>query len=369
MSISARLRDALTRKPATPDPPASSGRAETSAVRAWAAFEAMQRHFHTRRSLYRRDGLHPPGTYAHLWPLSRAMFATLDLAGIPAELVPKLDAAGELAYREAGLERYWSGAAYDSDVVARVRTGGDRYYDDNAWIGLWLVQLERMGRGSLGRARELFDFARGGWDGRTDVPHPGGVFWVEQGIGAGRTNHDRNCVSTAPNAALGLHLGETEEPARMIDWVERTLDASGNGEGPFWDKVQGDGSIDRAVWTYNQGSVIGANLLLGRRERAARIARLALERFAGAALVRQPPAFNAIYFHNLLRLHAETSDLALREGIVSALRAYADELWARRDRHDLICTERGAPTLLDQGAAVQVFALLAWREEDYRLLA
>jgi hypothetical protein len=378
----------------------SSGEARAVyAARARRAYAAMQRRFGTSNGLYRRDGRpRLPGATAHLWPFARALVGTLDLSGVPAALVPGFDADAAIAQRLAALERYWDPAggapAYSSDVLG-TRFGGDRYYDDNAWVGLALIQLQRMRPGAAGleRAAELFRFAVAGWDCRPDVPSPGGVFWVEQGRGMGTRNHDRNTVSNAPNAELGLHLAEltgttleahgSTGAEDMYGWVNATLGAGAPAGDPptglFWDKLRGDHTVDRALWSYNQGSMIGANVLLQRRQlvgahapylaRAEAIARTALRHYQGS-LERQPPAFNAIFFRNLLLLHAATGDTELRTEIHTAMRDYADHVWAqRRDRHDGFHFPNGGVTLLGQSAMVQVLALLAWDPEQYRQLA
>jgi hypothetical protein len=374
---------------------------EVYAARAARAYAAMQARFRKPGGLYRRDGrFHLPWTAAHVWPFARAMVATLDLAGIDAGLTVDFDfdAAAEIADRLQALERYYDPdgeyPAYSSDPIG-TRLGGDRYYDDNAWVGLALIELERLrpGAGHLDRAQELFRFAVGGWDRRTDVPFPGGVFWVEQGRGVGAKNHDRNTVSGAPNAELGLHLAELEGaafkppgsigPGEMYEWVLGALDASGGtgaaGTGLFWDKIRGDNTIDKMLWSYNQGSMIGVNVLLARSgaerdagvflERAEAIARKALRHYAGDALERHVPSFNAIFFRNLLLLYDATGDGTLRAEIIGAMRGYADWAWReRRDRRDRfhISDQDG---LLDQSAMVQVLALLAWEPENYGKLA
>jgi hypothetical protein len=394
---------------------------EIYAARAARAYAAMQRHFATKRGLYRRDGrLHLPGAAAHLWPFIRAFVATLDLAGAPAGAVDGFDADAAIDERLHALGRYWEPSgplpAYSSDVSG-TRLGGDRYYDDNAWVGLCLVQLERMrpGAGRLDRAAELFRFAVGGWDSREDVPAPGGVFWVEQGKGVGTRNHDRNTVSTAPNAQLGLHLaglgitagGEPGGvgPRDMYDWVNATLDAGGGsasgeaaGDGPgagsargeaaddgpgtglFWDKIRGDNSVDRKLWSYNQGSMVGLNVLLARAaggsadadtymSRAMSIARKALRHYDGD-YESQPAAFNAIFFRNLLQLSAATADDSLQDEIIRAMRGHADHAWSAYRNDDDCFRFSGARTsLLDQSAMVQVLALLAWDPRDYPRLA
>ncbi len=360
--------------------------ADANAQRALRAYQAMQWRFCDADGAYRQRGRwHWPGAPEHLWPVARAFVATLDLAG--AGPMVGFDPDLAIAQRLATLARYWAHPAYSSDPIG-THLGGDLYYDDNAWVGLGLIQLQRMRPGigpGLARAAELFSFALAGWDVRSDVPAPGGVFWVQQDRGIGTHNHDRNTVSTAPNAQLGLHLAELTdasrdalevvEAERMIAWVESSLAA---GEGAlFWDKVRGDGTIDRALWSYNQGSMIGAHVLAHRRHgarsehlaRAEAIAVRALSHYEDRYL-EHPPAFNAIFFRNLFGLHAVTADRGLRAHIRDQARVYAERLWSeRRDSEDLFPFRGRAATLLDQSAAVQLFALLAWDPADFSLLA
>jgi hypothetical protein len=357
--------------------------------RAVLAYRAMLRRFRRSTLMYRYDeGPALLRSGAQLWPFSRALMATLDVAGMAGEAAVGLEPQQRIAEHLEVLERYWDPAgpkpAYCSAITG-ARRRGDRYYDDNAWIGLALVQLERLRprSGWLGRAGQLYEFAASGWDAAS-----GGVFWVEQGRGTGVRNHDRNTVSNAPNAELGLHLAELGQPPQadvtpedMYDWVSRTLDsgrdANPPGTGLFWDKVRGDGTVDRATWSYNQGSMIGASVLLARRHpaeratylaRAEAVAREALRAYAGT-YERQPASFNAIFFRNLLLLHAASKDDQLREEIIGAMRAFADAAWSEaRDRRHLFHL-RGRPTLLDQSAMVQVLALLAWEPAAYSRVA
>lgn len=340
--------------------------------------------------MLRRDGLwHPPGTVAHLWPFARALVATLDVAGIPATHTGERAAEhGPLiARRLAALERYWDpdNAAYASDPPG-TRLGGDIYYDDNAWVGLALVQLERLapGTGRLDRAAQIAAFARGGWDRDLAAPHPGGVFWVRQGGGLGARNHDRNTVSTAPHAQLALHLDVlgaapgSGEPtaAQMCAWVEGALDAGGDGAGLYWDNIRGDHTIDRATWSYNQGSMLGLNALLAARgdpdaperlRRAQTIATRALDHYAQTGYAGEPPAFVAIFVRNLLTLHAAGASEVLRARIAATLRERADALWA--SARDGLAGPQRRPTLLDQSALASLQALAAWDPSDYAKLA
>jgi hypothetical protein len=351
------------------------------------------RRFARRDGLFRRSGrLHRPRAAEHLWPAARALVATLDLAGAATSPAAR-EAAFETVPRQLrAMQRYWDPTgprpAFASDVL-RTPWGTDRFYDDNAWVGLALVQLERLRSGSatLERAGQLWRFAQAGWDEREAAPGPGGVFWVQQGRGTGRRNHDRNTVSTAPNAELALHLreltGQTTvtssdpSPERMYEWVRTNLLCqSGPDTSLYWDKIRGDGSVDRTLWTYNQGNMVGLGVLLHRCHGEQRYlidaqdtARAALARYRGHYF-QQPPAFNAIFFRNLLLLRAASADDELRHEIGEALQAYADAAWARhRDGDDLFRPFKNTVSLLDQSALVSVLALPAWVPARYSQLA
>jgi hypothetical protein len=360
------------------------------AERAAQAYQTMLARFRKRDGLYRYDEGPPVRTAAQLWPFARALVATLDVAGIGSALPGDLDADRLIDEHLGALERYWDPAgprpAYCSDISGASRRG-DRYYDDNAWVGLALVELERLrpGSGRLERAQELFQFAVSGWD-----QHQGGVFWCEQGRGTGMRNRDRNTVSNAPNAEIGLHLADLGHPESggqvgaqdMYRWVLDTLDSSHGGNSPgtglFWDKVRGDGTIDRATWSYNQGSMVGASVLLARlapdeREthlgRAEAIAQKSLAHFSGT-YDHQPAAFHAIYFRNLLLLHHATTDQALQDEIMTAVQEYAEVAWSRaQEGGRSLFRPRAGPKLLELSAFVQVLALLAWDPASYGRLA
>ncbi len=370
----------------------TEGDRSTYAEQAVQAHRLMLDRFRKGNGLYRYDEGPPVRTAAQLWPFARALVATLDVAGIGDALPGALDTDALIAEHLQTLERYWDPAgprpAYCSDISGASRRG-DRYYDDNAWVGLALVQHERLapGSGSLDRAQDLFQFAASGWD-----QTQGGVFWCEQGRGTGIGNHDRNTVSNAPNAEIGLHLAELGHPQDggaigpkdMYRWVLDNLDASREagspGTGPFWDKIRADGTIDRAVWSYNQGSMIGATVLLARTDpgqrqaylsQAEAMAREALHRFAGT-YGQGNAAFLAIFFRNLLLLHQATGDQGLQADIIAALTEFGEIAWSRAQqgrRGILGLGTGGGPRLLEQASYVQVLALLAWDPAAYGRLA
>ena len=188
---------------------------QTYADHAVAAYTAMQQSMYAPdgSSLYTETAPATGNPYSYLWPLSRALIGTLALAGVPAALVSGANYRSAVQDRLAGLAKYWDGAAavpaYDSYVVAPLGGGGDKYYDDNAWVSLALIQQYRMGlTTSLEAPKQLFKFARLGWDRTAKDPDAGGVFWVQQSTGFGMSNHDRGAGASAGSAEVGFHLHE-----------------------------------------------------------------------------------------------------------------------------------------------------------------
>jgi hypothetical protein len=353
----------------------------------------MQQHLYVSRqmSLYRETAPAAGGNpFAFVWPHSRALLGTLALAGMPAELLGGLDVRAAVKDRVEALTWYWDGRAYASYVMAPYGGGGDRYADDNTWIALALVQLYRMGllKQSLKRPQQVFAYLQSAhWDRAA-----GGLFWVQQGVGFGLRNHDRGGGATAGAAELGLLLHELtgsrayDDGVNMLNWVQSVLDSSGSGVGPFLNAVRADGSVDTNLWSYNQGVMIGARVLQHRLsgdvaalQLAEGIARQALDTFGD--FTRQPPSFNAMCMQNMLMLCSVTADAQLRARLLQVMRDYADWTWdpangARDEQTNLFYfADDGRPNrnnqparLQDQGALLQLYALLAWNEADYRHL-
>lgn len=387
---------------------AGSTTQQTYATRAVACYNAMQKYFYVTdgTSLYRETYAWSGGNnYSYLWPFTRALVGTLALAGVPSSLVGGTSYASAVQNRVAALANYWDGAAnppaYDSYVISQ--GGGDKYHDDNSWVSLALIEQYRMGlTTSLDGAKQLFAFSQSGWDTNTADPDPGGIFWVQQSTGYGLTNHDRGTGATAGSAELGFHLHLlTGSPAydgdgsvvaspaslgatNMMNWVNKyVLDSSGAGAGLYFNVVRSDGSIDTNLWSYNQGVMIGANVLRYQLNTAANgsylrnavaIATKALSYYGN--LESQPPSFNVMLFQNLLMLYPHASS-ALQSSILQAMRSYGDWAWnnksARNPQTNLFYfNDAGQPAhgsqaaqLRDQGAMTQLYALLAWSPSNY----
>ncbi|MGV3615016.1 MAG: glycoside hydrolase family 76 protein [Fimbriimonas sp.] len=129
----------------------------------------------------------------------------------------------------------------------------DRYYDDNAWMVLSLVEtFEVLGdRKYLGWAEDTLKYVLSGEDERLG----GGIYWKEA------EKSSKNTCSNGPAAAAALavfvHLRKPEylEVAKRIyAWTQQNLQDP--ADRLYWDCIKLDGEIDRTKWTYNTGLML-----------------------------------------------------------------------------------------------------------------
>jgi hypothetical protein len=343
--------------------------------RAVTSYQAMQRHFAVGAGpLFRNTAASPDRHFGHLWPYSTVMAATTFTASMPGAPI----ALAQLADRRRGLSLYRRAAlagppganrgmtAFESAVVPPIGRGGDTYFDDNAWVALDLLhQYNLTGTPCcLRTAAELFDFLVTGWSSDPTVAHPGGVRWA-----ATPWSHTRHVCSTAPTAQVGLQLHRLTGDERYLDWARRLYEwvttALRDRGGLYFDHITSDGSIERTQWSYNQGAMIGAGVVLSALtgvqrylEDAVQTAEAAVVHYArDDNLAKQGPAFNAIFFRNLLFLPSLSAERGDR-GVIELAESYAASCWEReRDPHTGLFVP---PTfaLIDTAAMIVIYALL-----------
>src|SRR5579862_3395397 len=326
-----------------------------NAWRAEASFSAMEQYFFDRSSGdYREQRGQPAGS--HAWPFSQALAAHIAIAA-----VPSLKAKAAVGARLATLERrFRKGGTYTAWPK------GDVYLDDNEWLAEDFLDWNTVSGDSvsLQRAAAIFAAVVDAWD---DVPtHPcsGGVFWT-----TASGNHDRNTVSTANGAVIGLRLYQATHNASyltwsqtMLAWLDRCMLAP---NGLYWDHIDLKGHVNTAQWSYNQGSVIAADVLLYRTTgdptvlgRAEQLADSSIAYFNTRWKHGEPPEFAALFFRGLLTL----ADTDGRADYVAAAEQYADDSWSKeRDSRTGLFRYSGKPSLLQQAGLGQLYAALAAR--------
>jgi len=293
--------------------------------------------------------------YPHVWPLSQALAASLAFATLPGREAEA--ARADALHNFRVLADYRLGQGYRSVPLTPLGRSGDLYYDDNNWIALDLVAGYRLfgERTMLRRAEGVFRFLVSGWDTNTGDACPGGVFW-----GRPPLRQIRTTVSTANAALVALRLYKATDrraylvwAQRMYGWVSRCL-AGGNGL--YYDSLDSHGNVSTQEWTYNQGAMIAAGVLLaqatGQRsylEQAQTSAKAALAHYRASGYEGEPPIFVAIFFGDLDLLQHAVPLPSYRTALLHYLRG-----------HVALRTDGSfGHSLLSQTAAAQLYWLAA----------
>jgi hypothetical protein len=344
------------------------------AQRAIATYQALQKNLYlSAYQLYKPSD--STQQFGYLWDFVNGWAATDYVAAIPGA-GHRFD--GDLRARDQGVLDYYDThetdpagqpqpPAYASGVLRPVDSHQPTYYDDNAWVGLDYLREYQLThqRSDLVHAEGIFRFVVSGWDTRTTVACPGGVFWEDV------ANSSRNTVSNAPNAEVGLEIYRATHDSYYLTWAKRMyqwvrgclLDANGM----YYDNLNDSGSVSTALWSYNQGTMIGAGTLLyqvtgdrGYLRQAEQTAAASVRYYgSGRTLYTQPDVFNAIWFRNLFALAAINHDPSYRRLAAS----YADTAWLQDRQANGLFNDPdagGGESPVNQTAPMaEIYALLA----------
>jgi predicted alpha-1,6-mannanase (GH76 family) len=173
-------------------------------------------------------------------------------------------------------ERRPSAGRLASRLVTGIRlrnlfTFVNNYYDDMAWLALSTLRLEKLaeetrrpGRRRNARIRKTLTLQ---FDSASTDDLGGGTFWS--------TKRDfKNTPATAPVALYYARTGHPAKAQSLLDWLDaRLFDPE---QGLYLDGVRisssGEAVVESAIYTYNQGPVLGALLELGGAANLARAA-------------------------------------------------------------------------------------------------
>jgi hypothetical protein len=246
---------------------------------------------------------------SYLWPFSGLLSALTTLIQVPngEKYKDKLNIILE------GLEKYWDDTRFPPAYQSYPKEfgGGDRFYDDNLWVGLDLVDLYNFSRDKkyLEKAKNIFKFALSGWS--EDLG--GGIFWCEQ------NKITKNTCSNGPFVLLSLKLYEITNDKFYLDWGTKAYNWTKNKlqapEGVFWDNINLKGNIDRRLYPYNSGTMLHSSVLLYKitkderyLKEAQRIAKASFNIFTyisknGERFFYKHPWFVTILFRGYLELY------------------------------------------------------------------
>jgi Glycosyl hydrolase family 76 len=350
---------------------------DVQATRAFATFEALRSEsvFNKHTNLWGRRKWAVLRRNEALWPYADSWSALCTLASLPRQT----DAESFLPGMFRGLGAYHrdhrsalagqNPLGFESSAVFPHGKGGDVYYDDNSWLGLALCRHHELTASAEAAelSRRLLRFILTGWSSDESWAHPGGIRWIVPA-----TSVTRNTCSNGPVAELAAVIAARDDDPEALEWSKRiyawVVETLRGSDDLYLDHLDPDGTLHREIYTYNQGTMIGAGVLLNKAtgdlaylSQAESTASAAMNRFSVDELLKQGVAFNAVFFRNLFLLNdvspnAEYHNVALQ---------YADRMWTeRRDPQSGLFSSGSPPSatrsfLNETAPMIEIYALLA----------
>lgn len=240
--------------------------------------------------------------------------------------------------------------------------GGDRFYDDNQWIGIALMDAwaEDKNPDYLSISREIYDFMMIAYD----TVGGGGLYWEE-----GKPT--KNTCSNGPGIILSLQLykatgekGFLDTAILLYDWVNQNLR---DPYGLYWDHITYPSrKIDYRRFSYNTGTMIQSGLYLyeitgdaAYLRQAQASAKAAHGYFLGQTRLRDGLWFNAVLlraYQHLLRHDDDISHISAFKTLVDA------ELKNHRGPDGLFLSNGKTVNLVNQAGMLEILNRLAYIE-------
>jgi hypothetical protein len=254
-----------------------------------------------------------------------------------------------------------------SDYIMSLKPG-ERYYDDNQWIGITALDAyERKNKKSyLALGKLVYDFMMYGYDSVLG----GGIYWKET------SKSSKNTCSNGPGALVALQLYQATKDKKYLDtalliynWTNEKLQTP---SGLYYDNIRTkDNNIGKAIFSYNTGTMLQCNVYLYEctkdekyLKRATAITDSSLPFFYGKDKFRDGYWFNVVLlrgYQHLLKYNKDTKYiLGFKKCLDYAIKNEKNEL-------GLFTEKNGERNLVDQGGMLEILARFAFLESNYDL--
>jgi hypothetical protein len=259
-------------------------------------FERVIEAYSVRNSSLLAESISPDGKasgVAFNWTVGVVLSAWVAAVRVDPGLRP-----GLIRYADA-VEVYWNskGPVPGYDVLPGPKPI-DRYYDDNAWLAMALVEIFELTKGKrfLDRAEKALIYALSGEDAKLG----GGIYWRES------DKASKNTCSNAPVAAACLavakHRNGTKLRAKareIYEWTHQHL--RDPADGLYWDSIDLNGKIEKTKWSYNSALMLRTAREL-RLPEAKELAKACHQRWVDpeSQVIRDEGRFAHLLFENLL---------------------------------------------------------------------
>lgn len=215
---------------------------------AFQTLATIQTHYALPDGLYRQQPDH--GGPSDLWAAGIQLSALNAAAFLDPSRIP-----AAARYADA-LEAYRT-EAHGIAGYAPVPHGGERYYDDNEWVILGLLETYELTHQHrfLKQAEMLMKFVQTG-----ESPDLGGGIWWRE-----NQRDSKNTCSNAPAICCALRLYSLNHDPKLLMFAHRiyiwTNAHFQDHDGLYFDGLKTDGSIQKTKWSYNTALMLRANCL------------------------------------------------------------------------------------------------------------
>ena len=323
---------------------------------------AIQQHFYDPKEGFYKEtaevesGKNP---YSFLWPLCALIQADNE--------IEKLEKKGGLIDRDLKIIREY----YDpsppapgyASYIMKYR-GGDRFYDDNQWIGIACLDANTRNTNKVYQdvGKDIYKYMMTGYD----TVLGGGIYWQEN------KKISKNTCSNGPGVILALQLYNLTKEKKYLDtalriynWVNNNLQA---GNTLYYDNMSvGTKRLGRAMFSYNTGTMLQSNVYLyeitGKEEyleEARVIADSATNYFLKDGKFRDGYWFNAVLLRGYQHLYQHTKNVKHLKAFKASL---DNALLNHRDSRSLMVKDK-AEDLVAQAGMLEILARFAYLEEQ-----
>ena len=319
--------------------------------------KAIETHFFIDSAGYYKETAEPEKDsrkVSFLWPLCAMLQANNEME----KLAPDKDL---LSHTFRIIQKYYNqlppAPGYAS--YSMQYGGGDRFYDDNQWIGIAAMDAFARTKDTkwLTTGKEIYRFMMTAYDSAAG----GGLYWQE---GDKRT---KNTCSNGPGIILALQLYQATKEKPYLDtalllynWVNANLRSP---EGLYYDNINlVKKSIDRKFYSYNTGTMLQSAVYLYEctndakyLQEATTIANSSLPAFITNSRFNDDYWFHAVLLRGYEHLLKYNTD----KKYINAFKTRVDEaLSGNRDGNGLM-GKKHTLNLVAQGGMLEILARLA----------
>lgn len=256
-----------------------------------------------------------------------------------------------------------------SDYIMKLKPG-ERYYDDNQWIGITALDAyaRTKQKKDLALGTAIYNFMMTGHD----QVLGGGLYWKE-----GSTSSKNTC-SNGPGVLVALQLNQATKNKTYLDtalkifnWTNEKLQAPNK---LYYDNIKTpNGELDKAILSYNTGTMLESDIYfyeitknIKYLEEANAIADSSLAYFYGRDKFRDGYWFNAVLLRAYQHLLKYNKDTKYVMGFKKCL-DYA--LQNEKNDQGLFKGKNGIQNLVEHGGMLEILARFAWLEKNNYLVS